>query len=947
MKKIFVVLFIITFNLVFFCDEKVIKSHWEFLSTETIKAKEFINKHPECDGRGVLIAICDSGVDLGLSGLLKTSDGKEKIVDVRDFTGQYTVKTYKPLISEDGSIYLKGEKHLYNLEKVLFNIDKKSVFVGYLKEEMAKNSEVKDINGNKKEDDVFGFVLYKDGEKWKVLIDRDGNGDLSGEKSYLDFSEGKEYFSFSGEDKFSDYVPLNVAININPDSKEVSFYMADGSHGTHVAGIAAGYEIDGQPEFNGIAPGAQILGLKIGNNAYSGGATTTGSMLSAWKYAVEKARELNMPLVIQMSYGIGSEMEGHSEAEELIDELLYENPDIVATVSFGNEGPGISTAGLPACAKEVLAVGALLAKTTAKDIYGADLKQDEIFNFSSRGGEVGKPDFVCPGFAAATVPLWEEGHNVMRGTSMASPQAAGACALLLSALKKEGLPIKRDLIYSSLRRGCQELSGYTFLDQGFGLLNIDKSLEIYKRLLKKGGEIFSYDVETKSPRYKDLIGSAVYYRGNFYPKGGERQEIKVFPRFPIDFSQEKKMKFFKAFDIEKRGDFFSIHQGSVYIKANEPAKIYITFNEDALKNAGLYSGKILLYPKNFSESEKMSLGPDLIIPVTVIVPFEPEGREGNYKSFDANVEKGKVKRYFFRVKGDFPVTLKISTPEKLDGKVSVQLFDPSGREKEYFVLSNDKRDVTVKAEQNKERGVYELDLYGNYLNTKPVRVKIEAREEMISVGLKDSLKIKGGEGGKAVIQLNSQMNEPVRGSISAEMTGYFEEKIERNISSEFSRSFSIGENEEEVSFELEMSEEDYNLFTDIAVQILDEEEKSIVSDGMSYRFLKITARRSDGLKEGRKYKLLVSPAHANPDERKKWSLNVKEIHRYKTPTKAEIKNGENVEIFPDTPKEIKISFPTPPPAIGNNDYYLLNINFKEKSEEGMKFSTEINLRAEK
>lgn len=923
------------------------KSEWEFLSTTTIKAKDFILKHPECDGRGVLIAVCDSGVDLGLSGLQKTSDGKPKIIDARDFTDQYSFKAEAPLMAEDGALFLKDEKRLYNFEKILPNIDKKKVFIGYFKEEEAKNSDVKDLNGNGRENDVFGFVLYEEQEKWKVLIDSDGDGDFLGEKSYMDFSERNEYFAFRGKDRFSDYTPLNIAINIDSQLKNVSFYMADGSHGTHVAGIAAGFEIDGQKEFCGIAPGAQILGLKIGNNGYSGGATTAGSMISAWRYAVKKARELDMPLVIQMSYGIGSEIEGRAEAEKLIDELLYENPDVIATVSCGNEGPGLSTAGLPACSKEVLAIGAVLARTTARDIYGADLKSDEMFSFSSRGGETAKPDFVCPGFAAATVPLWEEGKNVMRGTSMASPQAAGACALLLSALKKEGIPIRRDLVYSALRRGCQQLDGYTFLDQGYGLLNVEKAFEIYKDLIKKVEEIFSYEVETRSPRYNDLKGTTVYYRGTYFPKNSERQEIKVFARFPIDFPEEKKMKYFKAFDIEKNGDFFNLNQGSTYIKATEPAKINISFNESQLKNPGLFSGTISLYPKNFSEQQKKNLGPELVIPVTVVVPFEERENDGIYPELITTVEKARVKRIFYRVKDDSPVEMKVSLIDNPKGKVSVQLFDPSGREIEYFVLSKEKREIEIVVEPKSERGVYELDFYGNYLNTVTEKVKVYAKEIKVGITSKNGLKIKAGEGGNTVAKFLSQLRDPLKGSLSAEIIGYFEEKIESNKSYNLSKSFSIAENEKEISFEFEMSENDYNLFTDIAIQILDEDGKALVSDGMSYRFSKISAGKDDGLKEGKKYKLLITAAYANPDKNEKWDIKIKETHFYKEPFVGENKGMKNIEIFPDIPKYVTISFPSPPPTIPSDFKYLLNVIFKEKVDKGLKLSTNLELDAGK
>ncbi len=424
--------------------------------------EEFLAAHQTYDGRGVLIGILDSGIDPSIPGLGTTTTGERKILDLRDFSGEGEV-TLAPVTPVGDEVTIAG-RTLRGVSRVRALAAGGALYGGSIAEIPLGGMPEADLNGDHDDSDTLPVLVARASDGWVLFADTDGDGSLANESPVHDYLVSKETFGWHTGPRAP---TLGLAVNLGEENGQprLDLYFDTSAHGSHVAGIAAGHDIYGVKGFNGVAPGASLLGLKIANDA-QGGISTSGSMLAAIGYAIRFARERRLPLVLNMSFGVGNEREGRARIDQLVDSILAAHPDVIFTISAGNDGPGLSTMGFPGSASRAISIGA----TFPSVFLGASGRDgDPVAYFSSRGGELAKPDIVAPGIAYSTVPRWNTGDEQKGGTSMASPHAAGLVALLVSGLAQEKRGIDARQIRQALMVTARPVRTETFLDAGTGV----------------------------------------------------------------------------------------------------------------------------------------------------------------------------------------------------------------------------------------------------------------------------------------------------------------------------------------------------------------------------------------------------------------------------------------------------------------------------------------------
>jgi serine protease AprX len=252
--------------------------------------------------------------------------------------------------------------------------------------------------------------------------------------------------------KYPDHLKQNVLGSTNPHAYDALLPIVylenipntdnNSGHGTHCAGIAGGRGVKSAGKYEGVAPGADLIGYG------SGAVLLVLDAIGGFDYALTNQFNYNIR-VISNSWGTSGTFSPDNPVN-VASKLAYDRR-IVVCFSSSNSGPGENTHNPYAVAPWVISVAAGDKFGTLGDFSSRGVK-DQTGTFTIDGESwtwENRPTITGPGVdvistrAIAPLPVLGDDADIepaylpfytkMSGTSMSCPHVAGISALILEA----------------------------------------------------------------------------------------------------------------------------------------------------------------------------------------------------------------------------------------------------------------------------------------------------------------------------------------------------------------------------------------------------------------------------------------------------------------------------------------------------------------------------------
>ncbi len=519
-----------------------------------LDAAAFRAEHPSYDGRGVTIAVLDGHPDLLLPEFhqARRLDGTPtrkviRYIDVSDpaepdDVTPHWIAMQPATAASDSLVTARGTYRTPRAGQFRFGVLDEERFTG---NGLDLNRDGNPAGASR----VFGVLWHPgSGEVW---VDTDQDFDFSDETALRDYAVAGELRTI-GRDKPDTPVRESVAFGVQIDAERGYVVINPGiyGHGTMVSGAAVANKATGG-RVDGVAPQAQLAAIKYAHR--------TSGLIEGLIYAY---RDPDIDLVVlqqNVVIAIPYLLQDGRFTASIIAERLVARYGKALFVPASNV-PGMSTTSEHGVSDAAISVGAYQSAENylinSGIVTAARDNLHSVGSYGPGGNGAMQPDLLAPAAVPTVNPgietpshrlglyALDAGYGLCSGTSCATPVAAGAAALLLSAAKQNGLTVTAEMLREALYATTRTLAGIPIYQQGRGLLQVGAAWEALQQLVRDGPAPVIVSSGSVRTRLSDWLeqpgaGAGIYEREGW--RAGQRAERSATltrmtgPREPIAY----------------------------------------------------------------------------------------------------------------------------------------------------------------------------------------------------------------------------------------------------------------------------------------------------------------------------------------------------------------------------------------------------------------------------